>query len=131
MIYFGMKLQYPRPMEHSMGMQSNHGNSFNPCAVHIMQKKILILSESFIFGWGKTDMFANLFYTCKEFRIAIHVLQNQQLRNNHKSKRILMKCFLKKINASVWVIYRLGKLWISFNGIMCPLLSKCKLNWYW
>lgn len=24
-------------------------------------------------------MFANLFYTCKEFRIAIHVLQNQQL----------------------------------------------------
>lgn len=47
-------------------------------------------------------MFANLFYTCKEFRIAIHVLQNQQLRNNHKSKRILMKCFLKKINASVW-----------------------------
>lgn len=27
MIYFGMKLQYPRPMEQSMGMQSNHGNS--------------------------------------------------------------------------------------------------------
>uniref|UniRef100_K1PRS0 Inversin n=1 Tax=Magallana gigas TaxID=29159 RepID=K1PRS0_MAGGI len=39
MIYFGMKLQYPRPMEQSMGMQSNHGEKVNAPFWHPQQRK--------------------------------------------------------------------------------------------